>query len=95
MCLSDPIPTPANDLLDAGDDNYGACPYPEDPGTTLFSEVCNLMEVDSEWLKSEPRSEETMLLRYFSDQVCKLKEIYEYSGLLQECLDAVGIQATA
>jgi len=95
MCLCDPIHTPiAYDQLDTVDD-YCACPDPEDSDTILFSEVCNFMELDAEWLNSEPRSENCMLLRYFSDQVRKLKEIFEYRELLQECLEAVGVEALA
>jgi len=60
--------------------------------TALFSETCNRMEQDREWLTSAPHSETTLLFRFFGHLVHRVKELLEYQELLGECLFAVRFQ---
>ena len=61
-----------------------------EPGATdLFTDTCNRMEADTEWLTAEPRAESILLMRYFSDQVNRIKDLLEYRDILAECLTAL------
>ena len=51
--------------------------------------VCHRIENDLDWLEVEPRQEGDLLLRYFGDQVRRIKDVLEYRWILQECLAAV------
>jgi len=57
--------------------------------TSLFTETCNRMEADMEWLTAGPRAESDLLLRYFSDRVSRIKELLEYREILSECIGAL------
>jgi len=84
----------SNDPAEASD-NY----FTEETGSwdmdhpmALFSETCNLMELDRAWLTEEFHSETALLLRYFGGQVRRVKDLLEYRGLLAECLRAIKVQ---
>lgn len=72
--------------LNCAEENHAAY----GPSTTsLFTETCNRMEADMEWLTAGPRAESDLLLRYFSDRVSRIKELLEYREILSECIGAL------
>ena len=87
MSLYEPTtycPAPAE--LNCAEENAAA----DGPSTTsLFTETCNRMEADMEWLTARPRAESDLLLRYFSDHVSRIKELLEYREILSESIGAL------
>jgi hypothetical protein len=81
-------PPTVTDQMDLTDE-MTSMTEPDDPDAVLFSEVCHLMEMDTEWLCAVPRSESDLLLRYFGAQVRRLKDVLEYRSMLWECIDAL------
>ena len=57
----------------------------------LFTEICNLMELDRAWLTKEHPNENTLLFRYFSNHVRRVKDLIDYRGLLRECLHTIQV----
>ena len=87
MCLYEPLTfNPAPVALECAEQHLVAS---EPSVTHLFTETCNRMEADLEWLTAEPRAESVLLLRYFSDQVNRIKDLLEYRDILAECLTAL------
>ena len=101
MCLCEPLSTAttflcryeSNDNYDGYDFDLEEDQYPGDHPAILFSEICNRIELDREWLNAAPRSEPSLLLRYFGDQVRSLVDLIDFRVLLHECLEAVRSEA--
>ena len=47
------------------------------------------MEMDTEWLCALPRSESDLLMRYFGDQVTRMRDLPDYRTILWECISAL------
>lgn len=88
MCLNEPIFQPTDYLFQEMEEAEHFDPYPYDPTDGLYWETLHRMERDLTWLNETPRHEGELLLRYFGDQTSRLKDIFEFRGLLGICLDA-------
>jgi hypothetical protein len=63
-----------------------------DHSMLLFTETCNLMELDRAWLTIEPHNECALLYRYFGGMVHRVKDLLEYKDLLHECINTIKVQ---